>query len=52
MCELAEEYPAYGWDACKGYGSKEHIEAIRKYGLTPYHRASFCSNFVEGTRLF
>lgn len=52
MCELAEEYPAYGWDACKGYGSKEHIEAIRKYGLTPYHRASFCSNFVGGTRLF
>lgn len=52
MCGLGEEYPAYGWDACKGYASKEHIEAIRKYGLTPYHRATFCTNFVEGTRLF
>ncbi|MGN0070449.1 MAG: ribonuclease HII [Atopobiaceae bacterium] len=52
MCSLAEEYPMYGWDACKGYGSKEHIEAIRKYGLSPYHRATFCTNFVEDAHLF
>lgn len=52
MVELGQEYPEYGWDACKGYGSAEHIAAIRKYGLTPYHRASFCGNFVSGPSLF
>lgn len=49
MCELAKEYPAYGWEGCKGYGSAAHIEAIKKYGLTPYHRVSFCSNLVQET---
>ena len=49
MCELAKEYPAYGWDGCKGYGSAAHIEAIKTYGLTPYHRVSFCSNLMQET---
>ena len=35
------EYPEYGFAKHKGYGTKQHIEAIRKYGLTPYHRTSF-----------
>ncbi len=52
MVALAEDYPEYHIDACKGYGSAEHIEAIRTYGLSPIHRASFCGNFVETPRLF
>lgn len=31
---------------CMGYGTKKHIEAIRQYGLTPYHRKSFCSKYI------
>lgn len=41
MLKLHEEYPMYGWDTNKGYLSKAHIEAIRKYGPSPYHRLSF-----------
>ena len=47
MCKLAREYPEYKWDENKGYGSAAHIEAIKKFGLTPYHRKSFCSNFTQ-----
>ena len=52
MVCAAEDYPAYGWEACKGYGSAEHIAAIRSHGLSPLHRRSFCGNFVEAPRLF
>lgn len=41
MRKLAENYPEYGWMNNKGYGTKAHIEAIRKYGMTPHHRKSF-----------
>ncbi len=41
MRELAQEYPQYGWDRNFGYPTAEHIEAIRKYGYTPWHRTSF-----------
>ena len=41
MIRLHEEYPMYGWDRNKGYGTVEHREAIEKYGLSPYHRRSF-----------
>ena len=41
MAELAVKYPQYGWERNAGYGTKEHIAAILKYGLTPYHRRSF-----------
>lgn len=41
MLRLHEEYPQYHWDANKGYPSKVHREAIRRYGVTPYHRMSF-----------
>ena len=41
MCRLDAEYPAYDWKNNKGYPSPKHIEAVRKCGLTPYHRKSF-----------
>lgn len=39
-------YPEYNFASNKGYGSKEHIEAIKKYGPCPIHRRSFIGNFV------
>ena len=45
--ELSKTYPQYGLEKHKGYGTKEHIEAIKKYGLTPLHRKSFCGKFVN-----
>ena len=41
MRELAREYPRYGWDRNMGYPTPEHIDAIRRYGYTPWHRSSF-----------
>ena len=41
MEELHEEYPMYNWKRNKGYPTKEHRAAIRKYGITKYHRKSF-----------
>lgn len=41
MTELAEHYPDYGFERHKGYGTKTHIEAIRRYGYSPVHRKSF-----------
>ncbi len=41
MTKLAEDYPQYKWDKNAGYGTKEHIEALEKYGITPYHRKSY-----------
>lgn len=41
MKELAEQYPAYGFAQNMGYGTKEHTEAIQKFGVTPYHRKTF-----------
>ena len=41
MCKLHEEYPMYNWKQNKGYPTKEHREAVRKYGITKYHRKSF-----------
>ena len=47
MYELTEQYPQYGLDKHKGYGTKQHYEAIRQYGLQPFHRRSFLKNFHE-----
>ena len=41
MLRLHEEYPMYHWDENKGYPTEAHYEAIRQYGITPYHRKSF-----------
>ncbi len=41
MMKIHKEHPEYGWDSNKGYPSKAHREAIRKYGTTEYHRLTF-----------
>ncbi|ALJ06089.1 ribonuclease HII [Pseudalgibacter alginicilyticus] len=41
MNRIHEEYPMYHWDQNKGYPTKAHRDAIRKYGITKYHRKSF-----------
>ncbi|MBP5396170.1 MAG: ribonuclease HII, partial [Bacteroidales bacterium] len=41
MLKLDELYPEYQWKKNKGYPTREHREAIRRYGATPYHRKSF-----------
>ncbi len=41
MRQIAAEYPQYGWDRNMGYPTAEHIEAIRRYGYTPWHRKTF-----------
>ena len=49
MRALAREYPQYGWERNMGYPTPEHIEAIRRFGLTPYHRRSFHPKELEPT---
>ena len=44
MLRLHEQYPHYHWDKNMGYPTKAHYEAIRQYGITPYHRKSFKLN--------
>ena len=46
MVEYDSALPGYGFASNKGYGSAEHIEALKKYGPTPIHRASFITHFV------
>ncbi len=41
MCELAAAHPHYGWERNKGYGTPEHLEALRRHGPSPHHRRSF-----------
>ena len=43
MKNLHEEFPHYRWDSNKGYGSKDHRDAIQEHGLTAWHRKLFCS---------
>ena len=47
MEELAQEFPQYKWDKNAGYLTKEHLEAIDKYGLCKYHRPSFLKKHFE-----
>lgn len=42
MARIAARYPAYGWERNKGYPTRQHYVAIEHYGITPYHRRSFC----------
>lgn len=46
MVEYDKAMPGYGFASNKGYGSSEHIEALKKYGPSPIHRASFITHFV------
>lgn len=41
MRQAAMEYPHYGWERNAGYGTPEHLVALRRYGATPLHRRSF-----------
>src|SRR5919198_458515 len=41
MARLAARYPGYGWEHNQGYATRDHREAIRRLGLTPFHRRSF-----------
>jgi ribonuclease HII len=46
MIELHNEFPEYGWDSNKGYGSVKHIEAIKNIGINEHHRISFLKNIL------
>ena len=46
MYTYDEMYPGYGFKAHKGYGTKEHYDAIEKQGITPIHRKSFLKNML------
>ena len=41
MLSLAKKYPQYDWQSNMGYPTKKHREAIRQYGITPFHRKSY-----------
>ena len=45
MLELAKEYPQYGFDIHKGYGTRAHYDALRAYGPCPIHRTTFLRKF-------
>lgn len=46
MVEYEKEFPGYGFASNKGYGSEEHILALKKYGPCPIHRRTFIKNFI------
>ena len=46
MIDYASQYPEYGFERNKGYGTREHIEALRQFGPCPIHRKSFIRKFV------
>ncbi len=46
MLEYARMYPEYGFEKHKGYGTKEHVNALKKYGPCPIHRKTFIKNFI------
>ncbi len=50
MDDLDLKYPEYGWKNNAGYLTKEHSEAILKYGITPYHRKKFLRNLLDESK--
>jgi len=50
MREYDKEFPEYGFEKHKGYGTKIHVEAIKTYGITPIHRKSFLKNILLETK--
>lgn len=46
IAEVDSQYPEYGFKKHKGYGTAEHINAIKKFGICPIHRISFTKNFT------
>ena len=51
MNELAKEFPQYNWDKNKGYLSSTHIEAIKEFGATKWHRKKFLRNILEQEKI-
>lgn len=49
MVRVARNYPAYGFDIHKGYGTEKHRAAICEHGLSQLHRKSFCKKFISGS---
>ena len=47
MGKLSLDFPNYGWEKNMGYGTKEHIQAIRQYGPTVYHRRQFIQKIIS-----
>ncbi|MGE5411073.1 MAG: ribonuclease HII [Clostridiales bacterium] len=47
MIKLSSEFPCYLWHKNKGYGTKEHIAALQKFGPSCYHRKTFIKNFID-----
>lgn len=47
MDKISPMYPAYDFSSNKGYASAQHIEAIKRFGLSPVHRKSFCTAFAQ-----
>ena len=47
MIEQSKEYPIYGFEKHKGYGTKSHIEMIKKYGMSPLHRKTFLRKILS-----
>ena len=47
ITKMAETYPEYSFEKHKGYGTKEHIDAILKYGISPIHRKTFLTKILE-----
>lgn len=47
MVELDKKFPAYNFKKNKGYLTKEHIEGIKNFGITEFHRKSFLKNFIN-----
>lgn len=55
MNELHQQYEQYQWNKNKGYATFEHRNSIKTFGLTPFHRKSFCKNIlqqIDNERLF
>lgn len=50
ITKMAEFYPEYGFEKHKGYGTKEHTDAILKYGVCPIHRKTFLKKILEGEK--
>ena len=46
MYDYDKQYPEYGFAKHKGYGTKQHTDAIRKYGACPIHRMTFLKNIL------
>ncbi len=50
MCRYAVQYPGYGFEKHKGYGTKAHYAAIKKYGLCPIHRKTFLKKYTANEK--